>query len=111
MSHLDNSLFATWYTYDSDREPVFIVAVTARQPNGTFTGSLFRQPNGTPFLQINGQPAAGAPSAVGTATLSFSDGETGTFTTVLGGVTQTKSISRLQFGGTATVCATAAPTR
>jgi len=111
MSHLDNSLFATWYTYDSDREPVFIVAVTARQPNGTFTGSLFRQPNGTPFLQINGQPAAGAPSALGTATLSFSDGETGTFTTVLGGVTQTKSISRLQFGGTATVCATAAPTR
>ncbi|MGQ0800859.1 MAG: nidogen-like domain-containing protein, partial [Pseudomarimonas sp.] len=46
MSHIDNNLFATWYTYDSDREPVFFVAVTSRQPNGTFTGSLFRQPNG-----------------------------------------------------------------
>ncbi|MGQ0801901.1 MAG: hypothetical protein ACT4NL_17525, partial [Pseudomarimonas sp.] len=72
---------------------------------------LCPQPNGTPFLQINGQPAAGAPAAVGTATLTFSNGETGTFTTVLGGVTQTKAITRLQFGTTATVCSTVAPTR
>jgi hypothetical protein len=111
ISHLDNSLFATWYTYDSDREPIFMIAAVTRQPNGSFTGPLLRQPNGTPFLQINGQPAAGAPSQVGTATLTFSNGETGVFTTVLGGVTQSKPITRLQFGSVASVCATVAPTR
>ncbi len=111
ISHLDSSMFATWYTYDSDREPVFQIGAMTRQPNGSFTGPLLRQPNGTPLLQINGQPASGSATQVGTATLSFSNGETGTFTTVLGGVMQTKAISRLQFGSAVTVCNTVAPTR
>ncbi len=111
ISHLDSSLFATWYTYDDDREPIFLIGALSRQPNGTFTGPLLRQPNGTPLLQINGQPAAGSATQVGTATLSFSNGEAGVFTTVLGGQTQSKPINRLQFGSSVSVCAAPAPTR
>jgi len=111
ISHIDALIIATWYTYDTDREAVFQIAQLTRQANGTFTGPLLRQPNGTPFLQINGQMAGGAPSQIGTASLSFSNGETGVFTSVVGGVTQSKAITRAQFGSTAAVCATVSPTQ
>ena len=111
ITQIDSSLFATWYTYDGDREAVFLVAALTRQSNGAFTGPLLRQPNGTPLLQINGQAAAGPPEQFGTATLSFSDGETGTFTTVVGGQTDARPITRLQFGSTPTVCSTPSPAR
>jgi hypothetical protein len=104
ISHLDTALYATWYTYDPDREAIFLIGSLTRQPDGSFTGPLLRQKNGTPYSQINGaRPSAGA-DAIGTATLRFSDGETGTFSYTVGSVTQSKTIKRSQFGSTASVC-------
>ncbi len=104
MSHVDNNLFATWYTYDTDRKAIFYVGQTTRQANGTFTGGLFRQNNGTPFNMINGTPPTSGATQIGTVAISFSNGETATFSYTVGGVTQTKNISRFQFGSTAAVC-------
>jgi hypothetical protein len=107
MSHVDDSLFATWYTYDTDRRAVFYVGVTSRQPNGSFSGPILLQNNGTPFLQIDGSPASSGAQPVGTMTVDFSDGETATFSySFTGGISQTKPLSRFQFGSAASVCRT-----
>lgn len=104
MSHVDNSLFATWYTYDTDRRAIFYIGATTRQADGSFSGALRRQANGTPFTQINGSAASPGSSDVGTVRLTFSDGQTANFTYTIGGTTQTKTLRRFQFGSTAQVC-------
>jgi hypothetical protein len=105
LSHLDTQLIATWYTYDTDREPIFYQGGTTRQADGSFSGELFRSNNGTPFLQINGAPANNGATVVGSLRLRFADGQTGSFDYTINGVTQNKSIQRFVFGDTASVCA------
>lgn len=105
MSHVDNSLFATWYTYDTDREATYMLAPTTRQSGNTFTGTVFDFPNGTPYPQINGTIASGgAASSVGTATLSFSNGENATFSYTVNGVSQSKALQRLVVGSVPGIC-------
>ncbi|MBD8524552.1 nidogen-like domain-containing protein [Pseudomarimonas arenosa] len=105
INQVDDLLFAIWYTYDTDREPLFLVISTIRQPGGSFSGQVFRQRNGTPFSMINGAPASPGNDVIGSATFRFTDGENGTFSYNLnGGVNQSKPITRLQVGNQATVC-------
>lgn len=104
MSHVGTSLFATWYTYDTDREPIFYVASTTRQADGSYAGTVTRSRNGTPYPQINGAPASSGSDQVGTATLTFANGENATFAYSIGGTQQTKTLTRLQFGSTASTC-------
>ncbi len=105
LFEIDDNLFGAWYTYDVDGEAIFLVMATAKQTDGSFTGSLFRQRNGTPFSLINGQPPSTGSDNVGTTTLRFTDGANGTFRYVVGGVDQTKPITRLLVGSKATECA------
>lgn len=105
ISHLDNAMYATWYTYDADREAIFLIGSLTRQADGSFTGPLLRQKNGTPFAQINGTRPSPGSDPIGTLAVKFSDGETATFSYTVGNVTQTKTIKRTQFGNTASVCA------
>lgn len=109
ISHVDDALFATWYTYDTDGEAIFMIAATERQADGSYAGPLLRQRNGTPFLQIDGQPASPGANVVGSATLRFSNGQAASFAYTVGSVSQSKAITRLQFGSVPGVCATAAP--
>lgn len=104
ISHVDDDLFATWYTYDLDREATFAIGATRRQPDGSFTGPLLRQRNGTPFGQINGSAASTQADTIGSVTIRFNDGGNGSFSYTVGNVSQTKPIERLQFGSTASVC-------
>lgn len=105
FQHLGEQLFLTWYTFDTDRESIFYNGATTRLADGSFSGNLVRVRNGTPLLQIDGAPATSGTDVVGTVTLRFSDGENATFTYTIGGVTQTKAITRLRFGDVANVCA------
>ena len=104
ISHLDTAMYATWYTYDSDREAIFLIGALTRQGDGSFTGPLLRQKNGTPYAQISGSSPSTGSDQIGTLTVRFSDGETATFSYTVGNVTQTKTIKRTQFGSTASVC-------
>lgn len=104
ISHLNNDLYATWYTYDLDGEAFFAIGATQRQADGSYTGPLLRQRNGTPFTQINGTAPSTQADTIGTVTIRFTNGTTGTFSYTVGNVTQTKPIERLQFGSTAAVC-------
>jgi len=105
LFQIDSNLFGAWYTYDVDGEAIFLVLATSKQTDGSFTGSLFRQRNGTPFSMINGQPPSVGSDNVGSVTLRFSDGANGTFRYVVGGVDQTKPITRLLVGSRPTECA------
>ncbi|MFA5684028.1 MAG: hypothetical protein WCZ65_02620 [Lysobacteraceae bacterium] len=104
ISHVGDSLFATWYTYDLDGRAVFYIGSASRQPDGRFSGPLSIQQGGTPFDQIDGAPAAQGSQQIGSVTFSFSDGETGSFSYSIDNVSQTKPIKRFLFGGTAGVC-------
>lgn len=106
LTEAGNLIFAAWYTYASDGKPMWLTSVLQKQPDGRFTGALNRPTAGTPFLQINGTAATTFPVPdVGSATLTFSDGERGTFSYTLDGVTQQKSIERLLYAGPMqTVC-------
>ncbi len=98
LFHVDNSLFAGWYTYDTDGEAVFFVIATTRQADGSFTGPIVRQRNGVPFLMIDGQASSAGSDVVGNAIFRFADGDSGTFSYTVGSVVQSKPIVRLLVG-------------
>jgi len=102
------TIFATWFTYDADLNPLWL-SVTAPQtgPN-TYTGTLYLT-NGPGFGSATFDPAKVGRTAVGTATLAFADGNNGTFAynVILGdGANQarTKAITRQVFRAPGTVC-------
>jgi hypothetical protein len=103
LIHQGNIIFATWFTYDSDHNGLWLVAsaATLTAPN-TYSGELFRT-TGPAF----DQPFNSAPvtiTSVGTATFTFSDRDNGTFAYTVNGVSQTKPITRQVFSTPTTVC-------
>ena len=106
ITHIGDGLFAIWYTYDLDREPLFLSLLTQAQPDGRFSGQIFRQADGTPFNQIDGQPPSPAAQAIGTVSFEFDDGANGRFSYEIDGLNQTRSIQRLQVGSQASSCET-----
>lgn len=104
LTHQGETIFATWFTYDSQGRGQWLVASAAqRQPTGEFSGPLYRTA-GRPFSQIAGSAATTSVSSVGDVAFVFSDGENGRMTYRLDGVAQSKPITRQQFGGTRPLC-------
>jgi serine protease len=108
LTHQGDTIFATWFTYDVDGTPMWLVATAPKTAPGTYAGTLYRLTgppfNSLPFPPI-GSPGGAMAIPVGTATFSFSDGNTGAFTYTVNAVTQTKSITRELFHPPAgTVC-------
>lgn len=104
VTHMDDTLHASWFTYDPDREAVFMIAPTTLQADGSYSGPLYRQRNGTPYYQIDGSKPVDGNDVVGSVTLRFSDGENATFTYTVGNVTQTRTLRRSQVGTATNVC-------
>lgn len=104
ISHVGENLYFSWYTYDSDREPVYYIGETRRQADGSYAGELFRSKDGTPFQLIDGAPANAGTDRVGSTRLRFSSGTQASFEYTIGNVTQSKSIERFVFGSTPGVC-------
>jgi hypothetical protein len=109
LTQQGTTIFATWFTYDANRNPLWL-SVTATQagPNG-YTGTLYLT-NGPAFGAMPFDPTKVIRKAVGDATFTFSDGNNGTFAynVDLGdGVNkanQVKAITRQVFGTPGTVC-------
>ena len=99
-------IYATWFTYDSSGKPWWLAAVLDRQgANGAlFTGDVLAYV-GPPFGP-GFDASAVKPSRVGTAAVSFSDGNHANFTSTVNGYTQIKLIQRQVWGpaGSGTVC-------
>ena len=103
FTHQGNTIFATWFTYDTDGTPMWLSATVLKTGFGIYSGSLFRTTgpafNAVPFIGSNVKYAS-----VGTLELSFTNTNNGTFTYSVNGVTQSKPITRQLFNSPATVC-------
>ena len=64
---------------------------------GVYSGTLY-QTHGPAFSAMPFSPAAVTATAVGTGTLTFSDGNNGSFAYIVNGIAQTKAITRQVFG-------------
>jgi len=101
ITHQDDILFATWFTYGADGKGMWLVMPSGNKTaTNTYSGALFRT-TGAPFNAYDASKLAF--TQVGTATFAFSDFGNGTFTYTVGNVTQSKPITRQVFR-TPTVC-------
>lgn len=96
-------IFATWFTYDHDHTPMWLVATMLNTAPATYTGTLFRT-TGPAFNAVPFNPARIVATSVGTAALTFTDGNTATFSYTVNGVRQTKPVTREEFVPPGTVC-------
>jgi hypothetical protein len=103
LTQQGQTIFATWFTYDLDQTPLWLSVTAPQAAAGTFSGTLYRT-TGPPFNTTPFLPAAVTATAVGTATFTFSDGNTGTFSYTVNGVSQTKAITRQILVAPGTVC-------
>ena len=109
FTHQGDVIFATWFTYDADRAPLWLSATLGKAAAGVYTGTLVRT-TGPAFSAVPFLPADIGLTPVGTLTVAFANGNSATFTyeVALGGpgnvVKQTKAIVRQLFIAPGTVC-------
>ena len=88
-------IFALWYTYgEAGRDQWLSASALMRQADGSYRGALQRPVIGTPLAAIMGPATSFPVPEVGSAELRFSDGQTGSFSYTLEGVSQSKPIRR-----------------
>jgi uncharacterized protein (DUF1800 family) len=112
ISHQDKTVFLGWYLYNAQGTATWHTGVGTQDATDPriIRGSLYRVANGTPFSQI---PSGAQPVGieVGSFTLTFADGEKGSFGYTLtegGSTTRNLPIERFALaGGAVSVCAAA----
>jgi hypothetical protein len=107
FAHQGNSVYATWYTYDVDGAPLWLSVLAAQVGAGNvYTGTLYRT-SGPRFDAFDTTKVVAV--QVGTATLTFSDGNHAKFDYSTNGTAglpianQSKQVTRVPFaasGGT-----------
>jgi len=107
LTHQDDTIFASWFTFDRDRSPMWLVVSAPKTAPRTYSGTLF-QLTGPPFNAVPfpplGSPGGANGTSVGTATFTFSDGNSASFAYTVKGTPQTKAITREVFQPPGTVC-------
>jgi hypothetical protein len=83
-----DTIFVTWFTYDVDHTPMWMVATVTKSGLSSYTGS----------------PGGATGSTVGSVQFAFFDGDSGTFTYTVNGETQSRDITREVFTPPGTVC-------
>ena len=97
LTHQDDVIFTTWFTYDATGKGWWLVMTADRMPDGTYRGTLYST-RGPPFFATPFDPSAVVATPVGMGTLSFVDADNGTFAYTVNGIAQTKAITREVFG-------------
>jgi uncharacterized delta-60 repeat protein len=105
LAHQGDTIFATWFTYDLDHKPLWLSGTARKTDAGNYVGTLDRT-TGSPFNAVPWDKSAITHTPVGTFTLTFADGNSGTFQYQLTSVAveQTKSITRQVFRAPGTTC-------
>jgi hypothetical protein len=107
LNHQGDTIFATWFTFDRDGTPLWLVMTANKTGPGIYSGDLYRT-SGARFDAFN--PANVIAIKVGFAMLTFADGNDATFdyTVQLAGmpgpVPQQKQITREVFNAPGTTC-------
>jgi len=109
LNHEGDIIFATWFTYDLDGTPLWLVATAPKTSPGVYTGELYRT-TGPAYNTVPFDPNAVHATKVGTATFTFADGNNATFaySVQLAGMAvpavQSKAITREIFSTGGTTC-------
>jgi hypothetical protein len=109
LNHQGDTIFATWFTYDHDGTPLWLVVSALRTGAGTYEGDLY-QTTGPPFNAVPFNPSLVVPVKVGTVKFTIADGNNATFAYTVklsdmpGPVSQTKGITRQVFTAPGTTC-------
>jgi hypothetical protein len=103
ITHQGNILFLTWFTYDLDGSPLWLSATAQQTGAATYSGTLSRT-RGPAFNATPWSPGNVTATPVGTATLTFANGNQATFAYTVNGVSQSKQITREVFRTPGTVC-------
>ncbi len=101
FTHQDDIVFATWFTYDGQGKPWWLIAVLAKSATGVYAGPVSTV-GGPPFNSVPW--GAVAETEIGSATATFANGNSATFAYTVNGVSQTKAITRQVFAAPGTVC-------
>ena len=105
LTHQGNFIFVTWFTYDFNGEQMWVEALLERvgTTGATFSGTIRRDTGAS--LTTEPWPSSSHQTTVaGTATMTFTDANNGTFTYTLDNVSQTKAITRQIFAAGAPEC-------
>ena len=104
ITHQADTLFATWFTYDTDGTGMWLVMSAGRKvADKRYTGELYRT-TGPAFSSNPFNPAQVFATQVGTATFEFTDASNGTFTYTVNSVTQSKPITKQVFSNPVPTC-------
>jgi pseudomonalisin len=103
LAHESNTIFATWFTYDLTGKAMWLVATASQSGPNVYSGDLLRT-TGPPFNSVPFNGANVAHTTVGSATFTFSNGNSATFSYTVNGISQVKPITRQIFGSVGTVC-------
>jgi hypothetical protein len=111
LTQQGTNIFATWFTYDANHNPLWLSALLPQTGPKVYAGSLILT-GGQAFNAVPFDPTRITRTPVGTATISFADGNNATFiySVDLGdGVNKTaspqaKTITRQVFRAPGTVC-------
>jgi hypothetical protein len=102
FAHQGDLIFASWFTYDLTGKGTWLVMTAAKTPSGTYTGTLFQGTgpsfDAVPFPPLGSPGGATVSGLTGTGTIAFGDANNATFAYTLGGISQSKTITRQLFG-------------
>jgi predicted dienelactone hydrolase len=102
LTQQGSTIFATWFTYNQNGKPLWL-SVTAEPEGGSYAGVLY-QTSGPAYSAVPFDPANVVLMPVGSATLTFADGNNATFGYTAFGISQSKTITREVFQSPGTVC-------
>jgi hypothetical protein len=104
IAHQGNTLFVSWFTYDSNGRPVWYAGSNFEQgAQGTYSGRFHRY-TGPPYLSGTWDSTRVLSTEVGSGTLRFSSPDQAVFTYDVLGVSQSKAITRYNYASPATAC-------
>jgi len=103
FSHQGDIVFATWFTYDGQGKPWWLIAELHRTAGNVYAGAVLTVA-GPPFNSVPWSASPIVDTEVGSATVTFIDGNAATFANTVNGMAQTKSITRQVFATPGTAC-------
>ena len=85
FTHQGNTIFATWFTYGPDGNPLWFSVSAPLTGSKVYTGNLYTG-TGPAYTVAKFDPAKVIGTPAGTATFTFADGNHATFTYAVNGI-------------------------
>jgi len=103
FAHQGDTIVATWFTFGSDGDPLWLAVVAYKTAAGVYSGDLFTA-TGPALNAVPFDSSTVVGTTVGRATFTFADGNHASFDYTINEVAQTKQITRQVFAPPGTIC-------